>query len=63
MKPLTLETKQQEMEWRRSKVLELSSQGYSEREISEILKINDTAVQRFSISKTSNPGESAASYP
>jgi predicted transcriptional regulator len=46
MKPLTLETKQQEMEWRRNKVLELSSQGYSEREISEILKINDTAVHR-----------------
>jgi hypothetical protein len=46
MKHLTLETKQQEMEWRRSKVLELSSQGYSEREISEILKINDTAVHR-----------------
>jgi DNA-binding NarL/FixJ family response regulator len=63
MKPLTLETKQQEMEWRRSKVLELSSQGYSEKEISEILKINDTAVQRFSISKTSSPGESAASCP
>jgi hypothetical protein len=38
--------KQQEMEWRRSKVLELSSQGYSEREISEILKVNDTTVHR-----------------
>jgi predicted transcriptional regulator len=63
MKPLTLETKQQEMEWRRSKVLELSSQGYSEKKISEILKINDAAVQRFSISKPSSPGESAASYP
>jgi hypothetical protein len=38
--------KQQEMEWRRSKVLELSSQGYSEREISEVIKVNDTAVHR-----------------
>ena len=38
--------KQLEMEWRRSKVLELSSQGYSEREISEIIKVNDTAVYR-----------------
>ena len=34
------------MGWRRSKVLELSSQGYSEREISEIIKVNDTAVYR-----------------
>jgi predicted transcriptional regulator len=38
--------KQQELDWRRSKVLELSSRGYSEREISEILKLNDTAVHR-----------------
>jgi hypothetical protein len=50
------------MEWRRSKVLELSSQGYSEREISETLKVNDTAVQRFSISKTASPGEPSASH-
>jgi hypothetical protein len=43
---MTSEMKQQEMEWRRSKVLELSSQGYSEREISEVIKVNDTAVHR-----------------
>ena len=43
---MTSEMKRQEMEWRRSKVLELSSQGYSEREISEILKLNDTTVHR-----------------
>ena len=41
MKQMTSETKQQ-LDWRRSKVLELSSQGYSEREIAEVLKVNDT---------------------
>src|ERR671925_1902876 len=45
MKHLSTETKQQ-LEWRRSKVLELSSQGYSEREIAEVIKVNDTAVHR-----------------
>jgi DNA-binding NarL/FixJ family response regulator len=45
MKQMTSETKQQ-LDWRRSKVLELSSQGYSEREIAEVLKVNDTAVHR-----------------
>src|SRR5215207_977172 len=45
MKHLSTEAKQQ-LDWRRSKVLELSSQGYSEREISEVLKVNDTAVHR-----------------
>src|ERR671924_1493101 len=45
MKHLSTETKQQ-LDWRRSKVLELSSQGYSEREIAEVLKVNDTAVHR-----------------
>jgi hypothetical protein len=44
---MTSEMKHKEqLEWRRSKVLEYSSQGYSEREISEILKVNDTAVHR-----------------
>src|SRR5215217_7314332 len=45
MKHLSTEAKQQ-LDWRRSKVLELSSQGYSEREIAEVLKVNDTAVHR-----------------
>ena len=35
-----------QLDWRRSKVLELSSQGYSERQISEILKVSDSAVHR-----------------
>ena len=36
----------QNLDWRRNKVLELSSQGYSEREISEVLKVSDSAVHR-----------------
>ena len=36
----------QQLDWRRSKVLELSSQGYSEREISEVIKVSDTTVHR-----------------
>jgi IS30 family transposase len=45
MKHLSNETKQQ-LDWRRSKVLELSSQGYSEREIAENLRVSDTTVHR-----------------
>ena len=45
VKYVSTEPKQQ-LDWRRSKVLELSSQGYSEREIAETLQINDTAVHR-----------------
>jgi transposase len=37
MKHLTSEMKRQQLEWRRAKVLELSSHGYSEREIAERL--------------------------
>jgi hypothetical protein len=33
IKYLDTETKQQQLEWRRSRVLELASQGYSQREI------------------------------
>jgi IS30 family transposase len=45
MKHLSNETKQQ-LDWRRSKVLELSSKGYSEREIAENLKVSDTTIHR-----------------
>jgi hypothetical protein len=38
MKQTTSEMKQQQIEWRRAKVLELSSQGYTEREIAEKLQ-------------------------
>jgi predicted transcriptional regulator len=34
------------MEWRRSRVLELSSEGYSQREIAQKLQIDKSAVNR-----------------
>ena len=37
---------QHEREWRRSKVLELSSQGHSEREIAITLQMHPTTVHR-----------------
>ncbi|MFZ0742547.1 MAG: hypothetical protein WAM54_13220 [Nitrososphaeraceae archaeon] len=35
---MTSEMKQQQIDWRRAKVLDLSSQGYTEREIAEELQ-------------------------
>ena len=43
---MTTVVKQQQPDWRRSKVLELSSQGYTEREVSEVLKVSDSTVHR-----------------
>jgi DNA-binding NarL/FixJ family response regulator len=44
-KHLTTEMKHQ-IDWRQNKVLELSSQGFSEREIAEVIKVSDTTVHR-----------------
>ena len=44
MKHLSTEKKQ--LEWRRAQVLELSSQGYSEREIGYKLQIGNITVHR-----------------
>jgi hypothetical protein len=41
-----LQPKQQQIEWRRGRVLELSSQGRTEREIATILQIGKTTVDR-----------------
>ena len=38
--------KQQQLEWRRNQVLELSSQGRTEREIAQILKVGNGTVHR-----------------
>ena len=46
MQLLTPETKQQQLEWRRNKVLELASQGYSQREIASKLSFGVSAVNR-----------------
>jgi transcriptional regulator len=45
MKHLTTEL-QQQIEWRKSQVLELSSQGYTEREIASRLQVHCTTVHR-----------------
>jgi hypothetical protein len=46
MKHLASEMKQQQLEWRRARVLELASEGYSQREIAHKLQVDLTAVNR-----------------
>jgi hypothetical protein len=46
MKQMTSEMKQQQLEWRRSQVLELASQGYSQRDIARRLQVDPAAVNR-----------------
>jgi predicted transcriptional regulator len=46
VKYLNSEVKQQQLDWRRSRVLELSSEGYSQREIAQKLQVDPAAVNR-----------------
>jgi IS30 family transposase len=46
MQQMSSQMQQYEREWRRSKVLELSSQGHSEREIASRLQMHPTTVHR-----------------
>src|SRR5919106_5680063 len=46
MKQMTSEMKQQQLEWRRAQVLELASEGYSQREIAHKLQVDLAAVNR-----------------
>jgi len=46
MKYLSTETKQHQLEWRRSQVLELASQGYNQREISLKLQVDPATINR-----------------
>jgi predicted transcriptional regulator len=46
MKQMTSQMKQQQLNWRRSQVVELASMGYSQREIARILQIDLAAVSR-----------------
>src|SRR5829696_5233158 len=46
MKQMTSEMKQQQLEWRRANVLELSSEGYTQREIASKLQVDLAAVNR-----------------
>jgi predicted transcriptional regulator len=46
VKRLNSEVKQQQLDWRRSRVLELASEGYSQREIAHKLNVDPAAVNR-----------------
>ena len=46
MRHLTSVLRQQQIDWRRSQVVELASMGYSMREIAQILQIDKSAVNR-----------------
>ena len=46
MKQMSSALKQRELDWRRVQVLELSSQGYSQREIANRLQVDLAAVNR-----------------
>jgi transposase len=46
VKLLKSKMKQRELDWRRSQVLELSSEGYSQREIAARLQLDAAAVNR-----------------
>jgi predicted transcriptional regulator len=48
MKYLTSQVKQQQLEWRRVQVLELASEGYSQREIAGKLHVDLAAVKIYS---------------
>jgi predicted transcriptional regulator len=63
MKQMTSEVKQQQLEWRRSQVLELASEGYTQREIANKLQVDLTAVNRHPVPKTTSPRESSETYP
>ena len=43
---MTSEVKQQQLDWRRSQVVELASMGYRQREIASILQVDLAAVNR-----------------
>jgi hypothetical protein len=46
MQPLKSKMQQQQIEWRRAKVLELSSQGYSQIEIAKNLQMDKSVISR-----------------
>jgi transposase len=46
MKQMTLVMKQQQLEWRRARVLELVSEGDCQREIASKLQVDLTAVNK-----------------
>jgi DNA-binding NarL/FixJ family response regulator len=60
---LTSEVREQQIEWRRSQILELTSQGYNQREICQKLKLDKSAVKRYTVLKTTGPRQPSETYP
>lgn len=46
MEHLSTQVERRQIEWRRAKVLELSSQGHSQREIADIVHVADGLVEQ-----------------
>ena len=46
MEHLSTEVERRQIEWRRAKVLELNSQGYSQREIADIVHVGIGTINR-----------------
>jgi predicted transcriptional regulator len=46
MKLLSTKTKQQQIEWRRDRVLELSSQGFSQTDIATVLHVAKSIISK-----------------
>jgi hypothetical protein len=53
---------QQQIEWRRSQVLELASQGYNQREICQTAR-QVSSKQGYGSSKTASSEQPAETYP
>jgi Trp operon repressor len=54
MEHLSSGMEQQQTEWRRDKIQELCSKGYSQREISQVLQVGLATVNRDIISEESS---------
>ena len=64
MKQMTSEMKQQQLEWRRAQVLELASEGYTQREIASKLQVDLAAVNRdIQFLTPTGSGEPPETYP
>jgi transposase len=59
---LNSEAKQQQLDWRRSQVLELASQGYNQRDIARRLKVDPAAIKRYPVATTTGPGKLAETH-
>jgi Trp operon repressor len=52
-----MEQQHEQVQWRRDKVQELCSKGYSQREISQVLQVGLATVNRYILSKKSSQSQ------